>query len=216
MKPLILIGGGGHCLSVIDAAESMGATIAGILDPQASIGDMIGGYPVVGDDNDIAPLAASGQYSFVVTLGSIKDPSRREILQKHVISKDGLLANIIASTAYVSPTATLGIGTVVLHKAIINAGASVGAGCIINSGAIIEHSAHIGDFAHISTGAIVNGDSTIGKGTFIGSGAVVSSQTNVCRHTVIGAGAVVVTDITARGIYVGVPAKKVRDIQEPL
>ncbi len=32
MKPLILIGGGGHCKSVIDAAESAGYSILGVLD----------------------------------------------------------------------------------------------------------------------------------------------------------------------------------------
>lgn len=29
MKPLILVGGGGHCKSVIEAAESMGLAIGG-------------------------------------------------------------------------------------------------------------------------------------------------------------------------------------------
>lgn len=32
MRPLILVGGGGHCKSVIEAAESKGLVIGGILD----------------------------------------------------------------------------------------------------------------------------------------------------------------------------------------
>ena len=32
MKPLILVGGGGHCKSVIEVAESAGYEILGVLD----------------------------------------------------------------------------------------------------------------------------------------------------------------------------------------
>lgn len=38
MRPLILIGGGGHCKSVIDVAESAGYTILGILDMPEMLG----------------------------------------------------------------------------------------------------------------------------------------------------------------------------------
>ena len=38
MKPLILIGGGGHCKSVIEAAESAGYRILGVLDLPEKVG----------------------------------------------------------------------------------------------------------------------------------------------------------------------------------
>ena len=53
MKPLILVGGGGHCKSVIEAAESMGLAIGGILDLLENVGGRILGYPVIGTDDDI-------------------------------------------------------------------------------------------------------------------------------------------------------------------
>jgi len=37
-KPLILVGGGGHCKSVIDVAESAGYTILGIMDMPEMVG----------------------------------------------------------------------------------------------------------------------------------------------------------------------------------
>lgn len=43
MKPLLLVGGGGHCKSVIDVAESAGFTIKGILDIPENVGkDVLG------------------------------------------------------------------------------------------------------------------------------------------------------------------------------
>ena len=56
MKPLILVGGGGHCKSVIEAAESMGLAIGGIFDLLENVGGRILGYPVIGTDDDIPPF----------------------------------------------------------------------------------------------------------------------------------------------------------------
>ena len=50
MKPLILIGGGGHCKSVIDVAESAGYRIAGILDRPEEFGKKILNYEVIGNE----------------------------------------------------------------------------------------------------------------------------------------------------------------------
>lgn len=75
MKPLILVGGGGHCKSVIDVAESMGHSILGILDLPENVGHSILGYPVLGTDDDI-PLFVN-QADFIVTVGFIKESSLR-------------------------------------------------------------------------------------------------------------------------------------------
>lgn len=52
-RPLILVGGGGHCKSVIEAAESAGMIIKGILDLPSEVGKNILGYEVIGSDDDI-------------------------------------------------------------------------------------------------------------------------------------------------------------------
>ena len=43
-RPLILLGGGGHCKSVIDVAECAGYTILGILDRSEEVGKRVLGY----------------------------------------------------------------------------------------------------------------------------------------------------------------------------
>ena len=47
-KPLILLGGGGHCKSVIDVAESAGYTILGILDKPELVGNKVLDYENIG------------------------------------------------------------------------------------------------------------------------------------------------------------------------
>jgi len=48
MKPLILVGGGGHCKSVLEAAESAGYSILGVLDMPEEVGQEILSTKVIG------------------------------------------------------------------------------------------------------------------------------------------------------------------------
>ena len=70
MHELILIGGGGHCKSVIDVAEAAGYTILGILDRPEEVGKSVLGYEVIGTDDDMAKYADKAD--FIVTVGQIK------------------------------------------------------------------------------------------------------------------------------------------------
>lgn len=169
--PLILVGGGGHCKSVIDVAESAGYTILGILDKPELVGTKVLDYEVIGTDEDIPKYV--GKANFVITVGQIKSCVIRKRLANLIKQVGGILATIIASDAYVSKYAEIGEGTVVLHKAMVNAGSKVGKNCIINTMANVEHDVQIGDFCHISTAAMINGGCHVGNEVFVGSGAVV-------------------------------------------
>ena len=121
-KPLILIGGGGHCKSVIEAAESAGYSILGILDMPEDVGnEVLPGYKVIGTDDDIPTYV--DQVEFVITVGFIMNPIIRIKIFNKVKEAGGKLATVVASTALVSKYATIGEGTVVLHHAFVNASA---------------------------------------------------------------------------------------------
>lgn len=204
MRPLILVGGGGHCKSVIEAVESVNFSIKGILDLPQYVGDKILGYEVLGSDDDI-PLYVD-ECDFLVTLGYIKNPTLRNNLHKRIEDAGGNLATVIASTAHVSKYAQLGAGTVVLHGAMVNAGAIIGKGCIINTLANIEHDAIVGNFCHISTGAMVNGDCHVGDNTFLGSQSVMVNATSIPANSVFAAACLIRKNLTIEGLYAGNPA----------
>ncbi len=174
---IILVGGGGHCKSVIEAAESAGMRIHGILDLPEMLGKKVLNYEVIGTDDDIARYAAD--YEFVVTMGCIKDFHRRKALCDKVEKAGGRFATVIAHSAQVSAYAEVGAGSVVLHGACVNADAKIGKNCIINTLANIEHGVEVGDNSHISTGVMVNGECKIGENTFIGSGSVVVNGVSI-------------------------------------
>ena len=203
-KNLILVGGGGHCKSVIDVAESAGYDILGILDMPEEVGKSVLGYKVVGTDDDIPQFVDKAE--FVVTVGFIKNPAIRIRIFEKIKEAGGRLATLVASTARVSKHAEVGEGTVVMHHAFVNAGAKIGRNCIINTFSNIEHDALVGDQCHISTGTMVNGDCKIGERVFVGSQSVLANGISIGDDIIVGAGSLVRKSISVKGIYSGNPA----------
>ncbi len=201
---IILVGGGGHCRSVIDIIEASGAyRIFGVLDLPAKGGNEILGYPVIGCDDDIPCLIREGQCRFLITLGQIKSPARRISLFQIIKDHGGCLPSIVSPLARVSRHAVVGEGTIVMHGALINAGARVGCNCIVNSRALVEHDVSVGDHCHLSTACVVNGAVQIGEGTFVGSGAVARENLEIGSGCIIGAGALVRKSLPPNSIYIG-------------
>ena len=204
-RPLILIGGGGHCKSVIEVAESADYEIKGILDMPDEVGkEVLPGHKVIGTDDEIPQYVE--ECDFIITVGFIKNPALRIKLYNKVKAAGGRLATIIASTAHVSKYAELGEGTIIMHQAFVNAGAKIGDNCIINTFVNIEHDAEVGNQCHISTGTMVNGECKIGENCFIGSQSVCANCIEIASDIIVGAGSVVRKSMRVKGIYAGNPA----------
>jgi acetyltransferase-like isoleucine patch superfamily enzyme len=110
----------------------------------------------------------------------------------------------------------------------IQRGVRIGARCRVQSHAFICEGVTIGDDCFVSHGVMFINDrfdrggpargdrslwktTTIGERVSIGTGAILLPVC-VCSGTVIGAGAVVTKDIVVPGIYIGNPAKLLRQL----
>ena len=192
---IILIGGGGHCRSVIDVIQASGHyEIKGILDLPGLVGEEILGHKIIGTDEHI-PKYAEQEGNFLISMGQIRDNNVRKKVFSLVEKSGGHLCKIISPRAYVSPYSEIGKGTWIGHDAVINAGARIGMNCIVNSKCLVEHDAIIGEHTHLSTGAIVNGECRIGTDCFIGSLAMVSNNVTIGDRCVIGAASAVFENV---------------------
>ena len=186
-KNIVLIGGGGHCISAIDIIENENKfNILGILDSNIKENNILG-YKILGGDNLIPELVNKDTY-FLITVGQIKSYSTRKKIAKILIENKAKLATIISTLAYVSKHATVGEGSIIMNGAVVNAKSTIGKNCIINTKSNVEHGVSIGDFCHLSTCAVINGDSVIGNGTFIGSNATISNEVSIKENSIISAG----------------------------
>lgn len=207
---LLLVGGGGHCLSVIESIESTGLfNIIGISDNPERMGESVLDYKIMISDNEILNLKVD-DLKCIITIGQIKTPIPRIQAYNFLKQNNLSIATIIDPGSIVSKRSTIEEGTVILRNSFINSGVKIGYNCIINTGAIIEHSSIIGNHVHISTGTIVNGDCNIGDRCFVGSGAIISNGLSVCPDTIIGAGCIVLSDIKVPGTYLGNPARRIK------
>ena len=108
MDEIILIGGGGHCKSVIDVIEQEGRyKIAGIIDKPELLGSNLLGYSIFGNDSDLPRLKNKYKYA-MVTIGQIKFSSLRKKLFILAINSGYKLPSIVSPSSYVSKHATLG------------------------------------------------------------------------------------------------------------
>jgi len=171
MQDILLVGGGGHCKSVIDIIELEGRyNIAGIIDKQELVGQEISGYKVIGCDDDLVQLFDKYKYA-LVTVGQIKSNNLRVKLFNYLKNLGYNLPTIVSPLAYVSKHSNIEEGTIVMHQALINVNAHIGKNCIINTKALIEHDAIVEENCHISTGAIINGGAKVKANSFVGSSA---------------------------------------------
>ena len=200
MNSILLVGGGGHCRSLIDVIESQDIFhIAGILDNEKKIGDTILGYPIIGSDSELSNFTSLAKNA-VIAVGQIKSPQIRKRLYDAIKACEMRLPVIASSCAYISKHSEISEGVSVMHGAIISAGVKIGVNCIINSMALIEHDVFVGDHCHISTGARINGGVTIHSGSFVGSGAILKQGVTVGQNCVIGAGCIVLDDVASNTV----------------
>ena len=73
-------------------------------------------------------------------------------------------------SAIVSPSASIGDGTVVMAGAVVQAGARIGRHVILNTGCSVDHGCVVEDFAHIAPGAHLCGGVRVGEGALVGVG----------------------------------------------
>lgn len=192
--PLLLLGAGGHARVCIDVIEQTGSfSILGLTGLPGEVGSRLLGHLVTGTDEDIGRLLGTVGRG-VVTVGQIKTPEPRMRLFRLLEARDRVAAAIVSPRAYVSPHATIGEGSIVVHGAVVNAGARVGRNCIVNSQALIEHDAVVADHCHISTGAVLNSGVRVGEGSFVGSNSSVRQGIRIGAGCVVGMAHTVLRD----------------------
>ena len=170
-EKIILIGGGGHCHSVIDVIEQEDKyEILGIIDIKENIGKKILDYKIIACDDDLETVFKTCKNA-IITVGQIESNTVRVKLFNKLKEIGFALPIIISPLAYVSKHSFIDEGTIIMHHALVNANAKIGKNCIINTKALIEHDVTIEDDCHISTASVLNGAVIVKANTFFGSNA---------------------------------------------
>jgi len=170
-EKIVLIGGGGHCHSVIDVIELTNKyEIIGIVDTKENIGKKVLDYKVIACDDDLETIFQICKNA-IITVGQIESNKIRVKIYNKLKQIGFNLPVIISPLAYVSKHSFIDEGTIIMHHALINANVKIGKNCIINTKALIEHDGIVENNCHIATASVLNGSVVVKENTFFGSNA---------------------------------------------
>ena len=201
---LIIVGSGGHAVSVADAAVSSGWTVEGFYSPDGS-------GPVASVGPVFSSLESLDLENIALVPGIGSNHVREDALEDVVnLFPSVTVASVIHATAWVSPSATVHPGSVILAQASVGPGSVLGRGALVNTGASVDHESSLGDFASLGPGARTGGNVEIGPRTMVGMQAGILHGIAVGADTVIGAKSLVSSDIGSNVVAWGTPAKVVR------
>ena len=209
MNKLVIWGASGHGKVVLDIARAQCASIDVVFidDDSPKLFGEFQGCRVAGRRAELAKLRAAGYAYFIVAIGCNADRAACF----HAACRMGIKPlSLVHPAAVVSPSASIGSGTVVMPNAVINADSVIGANCIINSGAIVEHDCRVANHVHLSPGVALGGGVRIGGYSHIGLHAAVLPGIEIGERAIVGAAAVVLEDVAPGDKVVGVPARSLQ------
>jgi sugar O-acyltransferase (sialic acid O-acetyltransferase NeuD family) len=193
----LVIGGGGHAATLIDALQGSKWTVIGCTDAEREVGSPVaGGVNVIGRDEIWDALKADGvTVAFIGVGGATSNDARRQVYDK-AVAAGFILPPLIAPSAAFGIDSRIGPGSYVLPGTIIGPRCRIGTNVLVNTGSIVCHDSVLDDHVHIAPGAVVAGAVTVRTGSTIGMAATVHFGAKIGRNCLIHNGAAVTGDIS--------------------
>ena len=214
-EPLVVVGAGGFARETAEVVAAINTVterwdLLGFADDDASLrGTRVKGLPVLGASAEV--VAAHPQARVVLCTASPRDYSSKRRLEVLLGLEPERYATLLHPRSTLAPSVEVGVGTVVLAGAVATGDALVGRHVGVMPGAVITHDDRIGAFASLAAGALLAGGAVLEEECYIGAGAVIGAGVVVGRGSLVGAGAVVRHDVPPRQVWVGNPARWLRD-----
>ena len=175
MKRIVIIGAGGHAKVIAETIDLLdNLQVIGFIDDQIEKGASIyGNLQVIGSRDEISRISNECD-AFVIGIGN-NEVRKQLVLQLQTVSFE----TIIHPTAFVSKTAGIESGCVILAGAVVSSNAKVGEHGIVNSNTVIDHDSTIGSFVHLSIGTLIGSNCNIGELTTTKIGQSVPSFSTI-------------------------------------
>jgi sugar O-acyltransferase (sialic acid O-acetyltransferase NeuD family) len=194
-----IIGAGGHAKVVVRTLQDLGFAVAAIFDDAPHRWhQLLFGVPILG------PVDRIEKYPPRPALIAVGDNvARQQIAERYALH----WLTAVHPQALVDSSVRLGAGTIVLHRAVIQPDTNIGNHVIINTAASVDHDCLLGNFVHLAPGGHLAGGVSLKEGVLFGIGAVAIPGVTIGAYSTVGAGAAVVSDVPAKTVAMGVPAK---------
>lgn len=201
MENIVIIGGGGHAISLMDSIVGKKEyNIIGYTDFSPSNNY----HKYLGTDKVLMSLFQQGTKYAAVGVGYLRQTNIRDKIYGMLKQIGYILPTIIDKSAVIAQDTIIGEGTFIGKGVVVNADTKIGCMCIINTHATVEHGNMIGDFVHVSVGASLCGNVTVEDHCLIGANSTIIQGIRIGCNTIIGAGSVVLTNVSLNQTCYGI------------
>ena len=188
----VLIGNGGHAREVM---AQMGTKLECFVDEQYL-------------DNETSSMSKFDPNIHIAMIVVSNSKDRYDIVQR--LPKETKFFSFIHPTALIMDNVEIGDGSFIGAYSILTTNIKIGKHTILNRGNHIGHDCIIGDYFSAMPGAIVSGNVTISDIVYMGNNSSIREKLSIHSSSIIGMNSAVVKNISEPGVYVGVPAKKIK------
>jgi sugar O-acyltransferase (sialic acid O-acetyltransferase NeuD family) len=147
------------------------------------------------------------KYEVVIAIGN--SVVREKIVQKLPIETK-YFTFIHPSVQIYSTNVKFGEGSIICGGCILTTNIVIGKHSHLNLLTTIGHDNIIGDYFTTAPGSKISGNCNIGNHVYFGTNSSVREKITICNNVTIGLNSGVVKDINEKGVYVGLPAKKIK------
>ncbi|AMV31855.1 Putative acetyltransferase EpsM [Pirellula sp. SH-Sr6A] len=210
MKPIAIIGCGGHASVVRSALLALHRTIlvSTCMDPTQVDRTM---FPwEIMTDGELLSRYSPDQIELVLGIGWTSPNNASSLAQRivHEFQVKGFrFTGFQHPCVWVAPEAKVDSTAQIHAGAVVQPGAAIGPFALINTKASVDHDCTIGSFCHLAPGVTLSGNVRVGSGCHLGTGASVIHDIEIGAESLIAAGSVVVTSLSPHSRVRGVPAK---------
>ena len=167
--------------------------------------------PVLSEDNFLNRIKNDIFDSIVAYVAIGNNKIRNKVVEKFIPFSNIKFPNLIANNVEADfDNILLGNGNIFFPGSQITTDLKIGSHNHFNLNVSISHDGIIGNYNSFSPGVKIAGEVNIGDNNFFGINASVIDKVSIGDNVIVGAGAVVIKNIIEPGIYVGVPAKKIK------
>jgi sugar O-acyltransferase (sialic acid O-acetyltransferase NeuD family) len=204
-RTLIIIGAGGHAVSVANVAHAAGIKVQHFVDPGRG-GELLLGIKIIASLNEL-PDKLSHDYAVAIGHNGSRERVHHELVATH-----GELSfpALVHPSAILSIHTNVGQGTVIMPNAVVGPCSVIGQFCILNTMSSIDHDCVLSNYASLAPGAVTGGNVRVGERTSIGIRASIKHTVSIDSDTVIGANSYVNQFIGNNFIAYGTPARIIR------
>jgi sugar O-acyltransferase (sialic acid O-acetyltransferase NeuD family) len=160
--------------------------------------------------NDVAkPISEFNpqEYAMMVAVADSKD--RFNIVQR-LPKETQYFTFIHPSVQIMDDNIEVGEGSFIGASSILTTNIKLGKHALLNRGNHIGHDCIIGDYFSMMPCSVIGGNVTINNNVYLGSCSNVKEKINITSDVIVGMNACIVKHIKEPGIYVGVPANKIK------